>query len=159
MTVQLHPVEGFRDAAVLEAPGLPSNDPVPGFVSMLLPRAPEGPGGTEPDPAAPNVLPLVAGALPGVALPGVDGEPNAPVELELATEAVLGVEGVLGDMGVLKAPLPLVPALPNVFVQGVAGVCPAATPARPARAVAAIAAVNFLVTAFMIQTPEIAVAR
>jgi len=129
---------------------------------MLLPKAPEGPGGTEPDPAAPNVVPLLMPGLPGVALPGVGEEPDVPVEL--ATAPVLGVEGVLGDIGVLKVPLLLMPALPVVLAQGVpgaevAGVCPKAMPARLANAVAAIAAVNFLVTAVMFETPEIAVAR
>jgi len=162
----LQPVEGFGNAAVLDAPGLPIEDagPVPGLVSMLLPKAPEGPGGTEPDPAAPNVVPLLMPGLPGVALPGAGEEPDVPVELELATAPVLGVEGVLGDIGVLKVPLLLMPALPVVLAQGVpgaevAGVCPKAMPARLANAVAAIAAVNFLVTAIMFETPEIAVAR
>jgi hypothetical protein len=102
-----------------------------------------------------------------VALPGVGEEPTVPVpaEPELPAATVLGVDpDRAGDAELPELPLLLMPALPVVFGQGVPGakvpgVCPRATPARLANALAAIAAVNFLVAAFMFETPEIVVAR
>jgi hypothetical protein len=139
---------------VLDPPALPIAEdavPVPGFVPALVEDS-------ELAPARADVLPLAVLPLPRLVPPGVDEEPNVPVELPAAP--VLGVDGVLGADGVLTELLLLVPTLPNV--QGVPGakmpgVWPSATPARLASAVAAIAAVNFLVTGFMFKTPEIVV--
>jgi hypothetical protein len=141
---------------VLDPPALPIAEdavPVPGFVPALVEDS-------ELAPARADVLPLAVLPPPRLVPPGVDEEPNVPVELPAAP--VLGVDGVLGAEGVLTELLLLVPALPNVFVQGVPGaempgVWPSATPARLANAVVAIAAVNFLVIGFMFETPEIEV--
>ncbi|HXD39253.1 MAG TPA: hypothetical protein VN649_01735 [Ramlibacter sp.] len=169
--VQLHPVEVLGNAAVVVgAEELPIEDvvPAPGLVSMLLPNVPEGPGDTEPDPAAPNVVPLLVPGLPGVAVPAVGGATDVPGLL--ATAPVLGVDGpdipdgpdMPGDPEAagLLLPIPilgmLAQGLPGVAVPGV---CAATRPAKLASAVAAIAAVNFLVTRFMFETPEKLISR